>query len=148
MDKIIKRGKCDCVYYSEHFSPALRIWKCLFQNSLKYSIQNMVTCHFTASWCCETFPECCETLPVCCGTFPDCCEKLPVCCESFPIRNQTFSVHDNGQHKVKGWVRGISSLGVGSKVGENIIKGLKKSLLWNFSKNPICCERTKDPIDE
>ena len=57
-----------------------------------------VTCHFTANWCCETFPECCET-------FPDRCETFPVCCESFSICNQTFSVYDNGQDKAIGWVR-------------------------------------------
>ena len=96
----------------------------------------VVTCHFTANRCCETFPECCETYPVYCKTFPNgcetfpiCCEKFPVCCETFQICNQTFSVHDNGQDKVKGWVRGISLLGLGSKVVKNIIKELKKVLL-------------------
>ena len=64
-----------------------------------------VTCHFTANRCCETFPVCCETFPIC---------------------NQTFSVHDHGQDKVKGWVRGISLLGLGSKIVKNIIKELKK----------------------
>ena len=75
-----------------------------------------VTCHFTANGYCETFPVCCE--------------KFPVCCETFPIYNQTFSVHDNGQDKVKGWVRSISLLGLGSKVVKNIIKEWKKVLLF------------------
>ena len=30
----------------------------------------VVTCHFKANRCCETFPECCETYPVCGETFP------------------------------------------------------------------------------
>ena len=95
-----------------------------------YCTKYMVTCHFTANWCCETFPECCETFPVCCETFPDrcenfpvccaifpdCCESFPECCETFPICNQTFSVYENCQDKVKGWVRGISLQGLGSKV--------------------------------
>ena len=68
----------------------------------------LVTCHFTANGCCETFPDCCETFPDCCESFPDCCERFPVCCESFPICNQTFSFNDNGHDKLKGWVRDIS----------------------------------------
>ena len=70
-----------------------------------------VTCHFTANRCCETFPDCCETFPVCCETFPDRCETFPVCCEFFSDcceKFQTFSVYENGQDKVKGWVRVIS----------------------------------------
>ena len=69
---------------------------------------NLVTCHFTANWCCETFPDRCETFPVCCEIFPDCCESFPECCETFPNCYQTFPVNDNGQGKIKGWVRGIS----------------------------------------
>ena len=85
------------------------------------------------------------------------------CCETFPICNQTFSVYDNGQGKIKGWVRGISSLGLGSKVVENIIKDLKKSYYFDkidvklfqlavkvfqnavkLLENRICCEMTED----
>jgi len=90
----------------------------------------LVTCHFTANGCCETFLVCCETFPVCCETFPDCCETFPDCCESFPICNQTFSFNDNGHDKLKGWVRDISQLRPGSKIVENNIKNLKKVLLF------------------
>ena len=45
---------------------------------------DLVTCHFTANSCCETFSVCCETFPTCCETFPDCCETFTFCCENFP----------------------------------------------------------------
>ena len=55
------------------------------------TVRQMVTCHFTANGCCETFPVCCETFPDCCETFPVCCENFPVCCENFPDYCETFS---------------------------------------------------------
>ena len=50
----------------------------------------VVTCHFKANRCCETFPECCETFPVCCEKFPVCCDSFPVCCETFLVCCNTF----------------------------------------------------------
>ena len=97
----------------------------------------MVTCHFTANRCCETFPVCCETFsvccetfPTCCETFPDCCETFLVCCEKFPNCYQTFSFNDNGHDKLKGCVTDISQLRPGSKIVENNIMDLKKVLLF------------------
>ena len=86
-------------------------------------VNKMVTCHCTANRCCETFLECCETFLVCRETFIDCCESFSIC-------DQTFAVNDNGQDKLKGWVRGIFLLGSGSKVVENNPKDLKKVSLF------------------
>ena len=57
--------------------------------------------------------------------------------KNFQFYNQTFSVDDNGQDKDKGWVRGISSLGLGSKLLKISWRIWKKSyyfakFLWNF----------------
>ena len=100
MGNILKKAWWNLCESESNYGPR-RSLKAVAKESSKFFSVKLVTCHFTANRCCETFPDCCET-------FPDRCETFPVCCESFPICNQTFSVNDNGHDKLKGWVRGIS----------------------------------------